>query len=163
MKNIILLLAISLTAFSCSKPKPHKAPDFEIPAADGSKCTLSGEKGKVVLLELWSLSCPYCIKQAAELQILAEKINPAEVAILSVHARGGVAVADKVKAKINHKNIKVCLDDKTLWAKMAEMPDRFKPRGIPHMLIIDKKGQIREVHRGLSNASDLLKSIKNYL
>lgn len=163
MKKTILLLTFTLTAFACNKPKPHQAPDFDIPSADGTKCTLSGEKGKVVLLELWSLSCPYCIKQAAELQLLAEQINPAEMAILSVHARGGVAVAEQVKAKINHKNIKSCLDDKTLWGKMAELPNRFKPRGIPHMLIIDKNGQIRKVFRGLTKAPELLKNLKKYI
>ncbi|MBN2723695.1 MAG: TlpA family protein disulfide reductase [Deltaproteobacteria bacterium] len=163
MKKILSVLLLISVLSGCKNNKPFKAPDFNIPAADGTNCSLKAEKGKVILVELWAVTCPYCLKQAKELEELAGKIDPSKISILSVHARGGKDVADRVNKKISHKNIKVCLDEKTLWKKMKDLPERFQPRGIPHMMIIDKDGMIRQVYRGLTKAAVLEKNLKSFL
>ena len=54
------------------------APDFELTALDGRKVKLSDYRGKVVIMNFWTKSCPPCLKEMPDLAELAQllKDNP---------------------------------------------------------------------------------------
>jgi peroxiredoxin len=147
---LVFMGAVALYWYPLVKSMPLfiKAPQFVMPAANGKTCDLSKEKGKVVLIEFWSYRCPHCIKQAKELEILAEKIDPSDVTILSIHTRGGERMANVVNQFVSHKNITLCLDDGTVSDVYSNLPPYHRLKGIPHMMIVDRHGMIRKVIRG---------------
>lgn len=160
---LILFLALAASGSGCKKRGP-RAPDFKLPALEGPDCDLAAERGKVVVLEFWSYRCGWCRKQLKELKSLSEKIDPKKVSILSVHAGGGQRMAPILSRLDKGKNMKVCLDDRTVYKKYTkELPKEYRPRGIPHMLILDKKGYIRQVRRGLTPSKKLMQDIKAWL
>ena len=162
LKSVLIIAGLVALSAGCKEPRGPKAPDFKLPAVGGGECDLSAEKGKVVLLEFWSLRCGYCRKEIPELKEVSEKIDPAKVTILAVHVFGGERVAMALERLHQGKNVKVCMDDRTVSKKYTKLAKKYRIRGVPHMLVLDKKGYIRKVHRGLTKASKLLASIKAF-
>jgi peroxiredoxin len=58
------------------------APDWTLPTPDGTKVSLSGYAGKVVVLDFWGTWCPFCLKAMPQIQKLHE----------GVQGQGGVVV-----------------------------------------------------------------------
>lgn len=159
---IIFFFVVSTPVFSgCSKGP--EVPDFELPALEGGDCKLSQEKGKVVVLTFWSLGCPYCREQIEEFQELVKTVDMNKVAIVAVHTRGGVEAAERLRRFEGNPEIQICLDDGTVAKKYNELEEKYRGKGVPHNLILDKKGRIRKVRRGRTRAADLKKDIESLL
>jgi protein-disulfide isomerase len=62
MKYLALatFLAIGAAAVTAMAPLPRKSPEFTIVEPSGKQTLLSSYKGKVVVLEFISTSCPHC-------------------------------------------------------------------------------------------------------
>ena len=159
---VTALIAVGFAA-GCKEPRGPLAPVFKLPALGGGECDLAKERGKVVLLEFWSIRCGYCRKEIKELETLSGKIDPKKVTIYSVHVFGGERMARSLNRLHQGRNVKVCLDDRTVSKKYSKLPKKYRIRGVPHMLVLDTKGYIRKVHRGLTPASRLESSIKSFL
>jgi peroxiredoxin len=144
-------------------PLITKVPEFSVPRIDGKTCSLKNEKGKIVLLELWSARCPYCIKQAKELNKLAKDIDSSKVSIMSIHVSGGLASKDKVKSLFHNPKIQACLGDREIMKKFKTLPKHLKPSGIPYMLIIGKNGGIRKVLRGYRKVKNLKRELNRFI
>jgi peroxiredoxin len=58
--------------------RPHyaahkrRAPDFELPNLDGKRVKLSDYRGKVVILNFWSKTCPPCLEEMPSLAELGQ-------------------------------------------------------------------------------------------
>lgn len=67
--NVLLLLAAAALCACGGGNDSGKAPDFSLAARDGGTVTLSGQKGRVVLLNFWATWCDSCKE---ELPVLNE-------------------------------------------------------------------------------------------
>ncbi|MGM0596193.1 MAG: TlpA family protein disulfide reductase [Myxococcota bacterium] len=160
--SISIFLSLIFVFPSCKKKQQAvDAPEFEIKSIEDSPCRLSDYKDKLVLLEVWSYNCPHCRKQAKILNKLADAMKD-KVKILSVHSRGGEKARRVVKKLIHNENIKICLDNGSLYKKLKELKDPHKPRGVPHMAII-KSGKIVQTLRGYKQLDVLKKALENHL
>ncbi|MDA3864271.1 MAG: TlpA disulfide reductase family protein [Deltaproteobacteria bacterium] len=160
--NLTLLLTLILVFPGCKKKQQAvDAPDFEIKSIDKTPCKLSDYQNKLVLLEVWSYNCPHCRKQAKVLNKLADAMKD-KVKILSVHSRGGDKARRVVKKLIHNDNIKICLDNGSLYKKLKELKDPHKPRGVPHMAIV-KSGKIVQTLRGYKELDVLKNALENHL
>jgi len=140
-------------------PTP-KAPDApKTPAADDGK-SAAGPKastfslpsittpgkvevtpGKVVIVDFWATWCEPCKKSFPKLQELYVKYKASglEIAAVSVDDdKGGIAAFAKnygAKFPIG-------------WDEGHKVADKWKPENMPSTYIVDKKGVIRNVHKG---------------
>src|SRR6478609_5582896 len=71
--------------------RPHyaaenrRAPDFELPNLDGKRVRLSDYRGKVVILNFWSKSCPPCLEEMPSLAELGQSIaHRKDIVLLTV-------------------------------------------------------------------------------
>lgn len=53
----------------------RRAPDFELPNLEGKKIKLSDYRGKVVILNFWSKTCPPCLEEMPSLSELAQELS----------------------------------------------------------------------------------------
>ena len=62
------------------------APDFTVPLyGDGSSFTLSGQRGKTVIVNFWATWCGPCVKELPHFDELLARY-PDEVAVVAIHS-----------------------------------------------------------------------------
>jgi thiol-disulfide isomerase/thioredoxin len=61
------------------------APDIEGTDVDGQKVSLSGLKGKVVLVDFWATWCPPCVAEIPNLNALVSKYGEKDFAIVGIN------------------------------------------------------------------------------
>lgn len=96
--RITMLLLFCITVYSPAQVLvrtvdesgiPHKlkntlAPAFKATTLDNKEISLTDYRGKVVLLNLWSLNCSLCFKEMAELNAMVKKYPKEEFVIISL-------------------------------------------------------------------------------
>ena len=114
------------------------APDFSLPQADGSQWRLRDHRGKVIVMNFWTVTCQPCVEEMPSLvslaRILDERGGDVELVTVSVDADWdtvhGVVPADSA--------LTVLLD-----ADRGVVHDKFGTRLFPETWIIDRDGVIR--------------------
>jgi peroxiredoxin len=110
---------------------------------DGKAHALTDYKGKVVVLDFWYRGCGWCMRAMPQVNQLAEDFKGQPVAVLGMctdrDEKDARLVADKMKL--------------TYPVLRAEgVPDKYKVQGFPTLVVIDQKGEVRDVHVGYSPA-----------
>jgi peroxiredoxin len=146
-KNILKLLFISIVLIcacgskeSADASKPE-AKDFTLPTLEGQEITLSGLKGKVVLIDFWATWCPPCRQSVPVLTTLYNKHKEKGFIVL------GIGLDDEDKL-IKFKEDKQVPYPILLGTK--QVAQTYGVKGIPKMLILDKKGEIRKTQVGFA-------------
>jgi peroxiredoxin len=103
----------------------ERAPDFELPAADGEGTVTLAEyrrRGPVLLVMLRGLYCPFCRRHISQLRPACETLRAAGIALL------GVVVASPERARQYFKHFPACFP-------MAAAPDHAIHRayGLPEV------------------------------
>ena len=154
MKRIInktLLTSVLLLSFCMSTPAfaidiGATAPDFTLTDIDGNQHNLSDFKGKTVVLEWLSHSCPFVKKhyESNNMQGLQEKYTKADVVWLSINSSAANHPAYKtpaeekaLKEKVGSKATAILSDAS---GKVGRM---YGAKTTPHMFIIDAEGVLR--------------------
>ncbi len=111
-------------------------PDFTLEDVDGNEHTLSDYKGKVVLINFWTIYCPSCRREISKLVKLREKYKDEELVILGV---GFDRKSNNLKVfrDINKINYHVLIGDE-------ETLKKYKLRGVPTTYIMNKKGEVTD-------------------
>ena len=119
------------------------APDFSMPALDGSTVKLADHKGKVVVLEWFNPGCPF-VKYAhgeGPLRDLAAQTTQKGVVWLAINSSGpgkeghGLA-ANQEAAKTWSMGHPVLLDES------GEVGKKYGARTTPHMYVVDPAGNL---------------------
>lgn len=122
------------------------APDFTLPALDGSNVSLSDHAGKVVLIDFWSTTCQPCLVEMPHLVALYEKYKSKGMIVLAVAADGPETMS-QVSATVRDKKMTfpVLLDEET------SVIARYNPKkDMPFWVLIDKRGNIVSKKNGYS-------------
>jgi cytochrome c biogenesis protein CcmG, thiol:disulfide interchange protein DsbE len=121
------------------------APDFTLPVVangdDGARMQLSQLDGKIVILDFWATWCGPCAMQAPILDRIARR-HPEDVLVLGINVGES---PDKAARYATQKGLSYpILADIHGSAQAA-----YRANTLPTIVLIDKKGRIRQVVRGL--------------
>jgi thiol-disulfide isomerase/thioredoxin len=148
------------------KPAPEIAPEY---AVHGKPVSLADLKGKVVLVDFWAVWCPPCRAALPHVRELSKEYKDKGLEVIGVTSYFGTTGFDKKSGDITklstpmtEKEEQEMLKDfsghnklgyhvealsKTDWAKVSK---EYKVEGIPTMVLIDRKGDVRMVKVGAS-------------
>jgi peroxiredoxin len=130
----ILESAKQRAGFVNKRAKDWQAGDFA-----GGKHALKDYRKKVVIMDFWYRGCPWCVMAFPQVKKLASYYQGQPVAVLGMNIDQDESDARSVieKAGLTYANLKA-----------AEIAKDYGIRGYPHLVIIDQKGMIRDVHIG---------------
>ncbi len=119
------------------------APDFTLTTLDDKEVKLSGQKGKVVVLDFWATWCPPCIKALPHLQKLAADKELADkgLVVWGVNAQEAKGKVSAFMEK-NSYTFGVPMDTKGTTMKA------YGIEGIPTQIIVGKDGKVAYVAVG---------------
>jgi peroxiredoxin len=72
---------------SVQTPNDGMAPDFNVTSIDGKVFDSKALRGKVVVLNLWFVNCPYCVQEIALLNPIVDKYKDAVFIGMSVNSK----------------------------------------------------------------------------
>ena len=118
-----------------------EAPDFTLPALDGTSVMLSKIKGQVALINIWATWCPPCRAEMPTIQATYEQYRDQGFTVLAVDVQE---------------------DPRTIAAFMREykltfpalldldgtVSQTYQAYALPSSFFVDRKGIIRAVYRG---------------
>jgi peroxiredoxin len=129
----------------------HPAPDFKLPDLNGDSVTLSSMRGKVVLLDFWSISCGPCIREMPMIEATGET-HKGKLAVWGISF--DQPDRDK-KWLLQHQRSLPTLSD----PDFATL-DLYKVHGVPALVLIDADGKIRNYWEGSVQQSELEAAIR---
>jgi thiol-disulfide isomerase/thioredoxin len=135
--------------------KPMKtgdeAPAFALPRIDptgklADHVALAQSRGKVTVLDFWATWCGPCLAAMPKLEKLARS-HP-DVSVLAINLDDAAAA----RAVFNERGYTM-----TLLLDDEDVRDRYGVTSIPHTVIIDRAGRVRQVVRG--SGTDIAKLV----
>jgi peroxiredoxin len=151
--SLILFAASLLVTHFCGAAEPRhalqgqKAPDFALRATSGSNFRFSEHRGEVVLLVFWGSRCSQCASQLASLSRMVGTYGSAGLAALAINVDDNQVAA--VEYAIKHPvSFPVLLDPAKAVAR------QYRVDNLPMLLLVDRGGVIRHVHRDYRSGSD---------
>jgi len=133
------------------------APDFSVNDIDGNEFTLSEQQGKVVVLDIMTLSCPACIEEMEHLRAISTRYSQDELAIvtISIDSKDSKDAIDNFRTKHGAN-----------WTFVTDtdgVANKYKVSYIPTIVVIDKEGVIRYWGAGEISAPRLSSEIDKWL
>lgn len=115
------------------------APAFSAENLEGKKISLSSQKGKIVLLNLWATWCPPCRAEMPSMERLYQKLKDSNFTILAVSTPSPPKeTKEKIVDFINEYNytFPVLIDNS------KEISYQYGSGSIPTSWIIDEEGKV---------------------
>jgi peroxiredoxin len=113
------------------------APDFSLKDLTGRTVSLSGLKGKVVLINIWTTTCPPCVQELPHFQSLHNDwANRSDVILLTVNLGESQSTVENFM-RSNRYTFPVLLDSQFTVA------EKYRIRFTPTSLIIDSTGLLK--------------------
>lgn len=127
--------------------RPHyasmsrRAPDFELPNLDGKKVRLADYRGKTVILNFWSKSCPPCLEEMPSLAVLGHALAArTDIALVTITTDESAADARATLQSVLGAEVpfEVLVDSES-----AVVAGQFGTKLFPETWFIDPNGVIR--------------------
>ena len=119
------------------------APPFSLPRLDqDGQLALEDLRGNVVLVDFWATWCDPCIAAMPALERIYKRFQSQGFEIVSVNTEGpGAAGKARRVARELGLTFPIVSDD-------GYVSSLYKVSTIPHLVLIDRRGVVTEVHRG---------------
>jgi cytochrome c biogenesis protein CcmG, thiol:disulfide interchange protein DsbE len=157
---VLALLAYGLTLGSGSMPSPlvgHEAPAYTLELFDGKPFTLAEQRGKVVVMNVWSSWCiPACYNEAPALEKAWQRYREQGVVFLGINYQDRETAARQFLARFRHT-----------FPNGADVGSRiaiaYGVRGVPETFFINRDGRLIHRHVGEINLDILVQQIERLL
>ena len=144
--NLCLTLAL-LTPHCAKKPKESiSAPDFTLKTIEGQEITLSGLRGKVVLLDFWATWCGPCRESIPHLTQLYKNYQDKGFELIGMNLDKSGEV-EMVRRFVKSMDIPY-----PIIMTPEDVARNYKITGLPTTVLIDKEGKVREKIVGFNSA-----------
>jgi len=163
VRAILLTLCLATTALPTPPSSalggehiPAMAPDFTRRDLGGTPLTLSGYRGKLVLLNFWATWCGPCLAEIPEFAAWQTRYAEAGLQIVGVAMDDSPAPVRRVAGKY-HLNYPLVMGD-------AQLGERFGGvLGLPLTYLIDPQGRIVGRYQGDADLKRLEAQIRTLL
>jgi cytochrome c biogenesis protein CcmG, thiol:disulfide interchange protein DsbE len=157
---VLALLAYALTLDPRSIPSPlvgRQAGDFTLSLFDGNRFTLAEQRGKVVVINVWSSWCmPACYNEAPALEAAWQRYRSRDVVVVGVNYQDRDAPAREFLARFRH----TFPNGPDIGSKIAI---EYGVRGVPETFFIDRDGRLAYRHVGEISLPILVQHIEQLL
>ena len=153
----LIILATASSGFAVRLNTP--APDFVLKDLNGAKQALSAYKGRVVVLNFWSTTCPPCVQELPSLNELHKEQKQAGLVVL------GIAL-DPAEKPVRELVGKLRIEFPTMLDSNKDVYfDCYGLFGQPVSVIVDRAGLVREKIIGAVewNSPQIKAKINSYL
>ena len=138
----------------------------------GVTISLSGLKGRIIVLDFWATWCAPCINSFPAMKKVMSEFEKANVIFLFIDTLESETNNSKQETEINAKILKVLrakdvtdfivLKDEVI-ENLSNTTSNYKVSAIPAKIIIDKLGYIRYTSVGYSSDENLIKEISTVI
>jgi thiol-disulfide isomerase/thioredoxin len=151
-----LLLTVPASGAGSSSSGP--APQFSLDSRAGSKISLAQYKGQVVMLNFWASWCGPCRQEMPLLENIYKKYNKMGFTLIGVNVE-----PDSKDAEGFLKQLQTPVSFPVIYDKDSTVSKAYDVQGMPSTVIIDRKGNIRMLHRGYKpgDENEYLDSIRS--
>ncbi len=125
----------------------HKQAPLDFTLRDvmtGKEVRLSSLRGKVVVVNFWSIACPPCRAEIETLKELWKKLKGMDVEVLTVHVGGN---ANKIRAFMQEKDI----DVPVLHDEFENVAKAWGALHLPMTYVLDTEGRLAFIAFGARN------------
>ena len=139
--SVLLCAALLLASGELSN---RRAPSFALPSPDYSHFYDSQDyRGKVLLIDIMSTTCPHCQLLSTTLEKVAQKYGD-KVGVLSVVMPPDNQNTIAQYKSVNRVTVPIACDNfQMVIAYLQAKPGQQKGVDVPHLFLIDKQGMIR--------------------
>lgn len=115
-------------------------PDYALETLSGKELRLSSLRGKVVMLDFFSATCPHCQKHAPVIAALAKKYRARNFVVVSLCAHNPYLDRELVETYVRNAGI----DNDVVWAPLELFQKYMQDgqSGVPQMVIFDTNGRV---------------------
>ena len=119
---------------------PKESVDFSVQQLDGSAVSLSGYRGRVVVMEFWATWCGPCRFSLPSLEVIYKRFRDRGVTVLLINQGED---ADRVRKWAERRfTAPILLDTDQHVGRL------YGVSGIPRLFIVDQAGRIVYAHAG---------------
>jgi len=145
LRTMLLALLAAAPALAIAPSSP--APQFQLQSMAGSTVNLAQFKGQVVMINFWASWCGPCRQEMPILEKLYGKYKPMGFTMIAVN------VEPDSKLAVNWlKDTPVTFP--VLFDTRSEVSKLYQVAGMPSTVIIDRKGNLRWLHRGYKSGDE---------
>jgi peroxiredoxin len=136
----VLTLLPALGSATEPLPTGAPAPDFALNNLAGKSVSLGDYKGQIVLMNFWGSYCGPCRKEFPILDQISHQYHGKGVTLVGINVEHDSAAAvDWLKE--TPVSFPILLDVDSKVSKL------YRVEGMPNTVILDRKGNVRYVHR----------------
>ena len=139
--GLIAVLIAAPAAMAAGADVSGPAPAFTLASLSGQPGALSQYKGQVVMVNFWATWCGPCQQEMPLLEQMYKKYKPAGFTLIGVNV-------DKEAAPVKELLARKPVTFPVLLDPANEVSKAYHIDEMPSSVIIDRKGQIRYIHRG---------------
>jgi peroxiredoxin len=163
MNRIAVLLPLAVAAMLAlpatgADAPSGPAPAFTLDSRSGAKISLSQYKGQVVMLNFWASWCGPCRQEMPLLENIYKKYSKMGFTLIGVNVE-----PDSKAAEGFLKDTPISFP--VIYDKDSTVSKAYDVSGMPSTVIIDRKGNIRVLHRGYKpgDENEYLDSIRSLI
>jgi len=135
------ITAALIVALPASADPSGPAPAFTLSSRSGANLSLAQYRGQVVMLNFWASWCGPCRQEMPLLENIYKKYNRMGFTLIGVNVE-----PDSKAANEWLKQTPVSFP--VIYDKESQVSKLYDVQGMPSTVIIDRKGNLRVLHRG---------------
>jgi thiol-disulfide isomerase/thioredoxin len=158
LSGVIATGLLATVPASAGSSASGPAPQFTLDSRNGPRISLAQYKGQVVMLNFWASWCGPCRQEMPLLENIYKKYNKMGFTLIGVNVE-----PDSKDAEGFLKGLQVPVSFPVIYDKDSTVSKAYDVQGMPSTVIIDRKGNIRVLHRGYKpgDENEYLDSIRS--